>query len=564
MNQSSVNENFILGNIEKDADALKPDPKILRAVSYVRVSSEEQKRKQLSIYELQIPECKKLIKDMGWKFVKNYKDEGLDGNTFINRSHLQEMLNEDIDTYDVIVLWSFDRLVRDDPETEAKIYKILDLNQKQATSVLQRAEIVNPDEYDPKSLNVSTQRRFRGIQVAYDSLVRRERFMSSRQKTVRKGKHIVIAPYGYKIIREIDPKNTKRTIGLRIPDKEEAVVLRRIFRERVLHGKSEMEITKGLNRDGIRNRSGTEWCRSRIYKVLMNPFPAGYIIWNKSTERKHGDERITKGIPESKWEFIPVDKNLEKYYKPLISKDMYLRARAIRKGNRKLGGRGASSPNILTSIVRCPICGKSMVETGLYQLKKPPYKKGYFICNSYHNKNLCSGQRYPSYPMKQSVAMKVKAFLNEPQIFREYLEKKIDKNDLKEAGTKIRVLERQLRQTQKRIKELNLKYIDDKIKEEYYTRILSDLEYKETQQKQKISEAEGQLSNPPEEPQSQQSLKTLSKFIGDRFKDLDTQQLKLIIQTLVQEVRPELGAPPKTIYYPPAIMEQRCAFRKLR
>ena len=562
MNEPSVNQNFILGNIEKNSDALEASPKILRAVSYVRVSSEEQKKKKLSIHELQIPECKKLIEDMGWKFVKNYADEGFGGNTFMKRTHLQEMLAEDIDTYDVVVLWSFDRLVRDDSETEAKIYKILDINQKQATSVLQRVEIVNPNEYDPKSLNVATQRRFRGIQVAYDSLVRRERFMASRQKTVKKGKHIVTASYGYEIIREIDPMNPKRTIGFRIPNKKEAIVLKRIFRERVLDGKSLMQIARELNKDGIRTRSGTEWSRSRIYQVLVNPFPSGYILWNKSKERKHGDDRIREVIPESKWQFIPVNEKIEKYYKPLISQDVYLRARRIRKENYKSGGRGLSSSNILTSIVKCPICGSSMVETAFYWLKKPPYKKGYFICSKYHNKNLCSKQAYPGYPMKQSVTRKVKAFLNDPQIFKEYLEKKTDKNNLKEKETKLRFLERQVRQTQKRIEILNLKYLDGKIKEEYYIELLPTLEAEEVQQKKKIPELEKQLNNGSQRPQDQQSLKNLSKLIKDKFNDLSPQQLKLIIRTLVKEVKPNIKADPKTIYYPPAIMEHRCAYPK--
>ena len=547
--------------------------KTIRSVILARVSSREQAEKKFSIPEIQIPECKALIKEKGWKLVNIYTDEGYDGNTFLKRPDLQKMLKEDINTYDVAVVYSFDRLVRDDPYTEAEIYKILDAHKKQVTSVLQGVEVVPPEKYDPKSLNVATHRRFRSMQVAYDSLTRRERFMISKEKLVMKGKHIAEAPYGYKIIRKIDPKDSRRTIGYRIPTKEEVLILQRIFRERVLMGKSYRQIAFSLNKDGIMVRNGKEWSGPRISQILKNPFPSGYIVWNKTQERKYGDQSIRKPIPEAEWKFIPVDKKLEKYYRPVIDKELFQRAQEIRRRNFKIKGRAAGSSNVLARLIKCPLCGAPMVETGFYKVKKPPYRKAYYQCSRWSNKHLCTSKRYPSSSIKSRVLEKVKVFLNDPQTFKEYLEKR-NKNGIKEEEMELKGYDRKLKRIQEDIKSLNLKYLRGRIKEKYYPSLLQELEEKEKQLRDKYVVLKKEIQNYHQKEGERKSLRILSEEIKGKFENLISSQIKLILKILVKEVIPNKkmhgkgvrGNPrtnnPIIIWNNPAIMEEECAFQK--
>lgn len=560
---------------EKSFGVSEPKRKTIRSVILARVSSREQLEKKFSIPEIQIPECKTLIKEKGWKLVNIYIDGGYDGNTFLKRPGLQKMLKEDINTYDVVVVYSFDRLVRDDPYTEAEIYKILDMHKKQTTSVLQRVEIMSPEEYDPKSLNVATHRRFRSMQVAYDSLIRRERFMISKEKLVMKGKHISGAPYGYEITRKIDPKDSRRNIGYRISVKEEVLILQRIFRERVLMGKSYRQIAFSLNKDGIKVRNGNGWSGSRISQVLKNPFPAGYIVWNKSQQRKYGDQSIRKAIPETEWKFIPVDKKLEKYYRPVIDKELFQRAQKIRRENFKIKGRAAGSSNILVRLAKCPLCSAPMVETGFYKVKGPLHKKGYYQCSRWSNKHLCTSKRYPSSSIKTKVLEKVKAFLNDPQIFKEYLEKK-NIGGIKEEEMKLKSYDRKLRITQKDIKSLNFKYLRGKIKEKYYPSLLQDLEEKEKELIDECAALKREMQDYHQKEGERKSLKIFSEEIKGRFENLDFNQIKLILRILVKEVIPNKimqgkgvkGNPrvnnPIIIWNNPAIMERECAFPRWR
>ena len=289
--------------------------KTIRAAVYVRVSSDEQARREFSIPKLQTPECIKLIKETGWLFTKTYIDEGLDCNTFLRRTALQQMLNEDIDTYDVIVCYSFDRISGDDENTRGQIYSILDRKGKQITSVKQKVEIIPPDEYDPKSLNIAQQRQINSFGVSWDRKIRRERFMDSRIKTIESGKHIVESAYGYKVIRKIDPKNAQRTIGYRVINEEEAPILKRIFEERINNGLGGKAIAVLLNQDGSRARKGGEWSGARIYQILRNPLPCGLILWNKTQNRKYGDDFILKSLAREKWRYTQIDKSKERYFK---------------------------------------------------------------------------------------------------------------------------------------------------------------------------------------------------------------------------------------------------------
>jgi site-specific DNA recombinase len=509
--------------------------KTLRAVIYCRVSSEEQSMREFSIPEIQIPQCIQLIREKGWKFIKSYIDAGLDGNAFLKRPDLQTML-EEVDTYDIVVVYSFDRLVRDDENTEAQIYSVLDRNKKQITSVLQGVEILSPEVYDPKSLNASTMRQVRGLQVSFDSKIRRERFMASRVRTVESGKHIVEAPLGYKTIREIDPNDIKkrRTVGYRVINKEEAPTLKRIFTERA-EGKSYMDIACGLNKDGIKTRNGKEWSKARIGQVLKNSFSAGYIVWNKTQDRKFGDSNVLTPIPEEKWQYIPVNKEKEKYYKPIIDKELFDKAQEITKNNRKLRGKASYSKNILAGLIKCPKCGSPMVETSYSKMKRPPFYRSYLLCTQWNSKHKCSNQRYPALDIKEAVVKDVIRYLNNPKEFEKYHYQNREEI-LREKNKELVNYEFKIKKSQERIYNLNIKYLDNKIKEDYYKDLLNSLEKEEEGIRNKITSLRAEIDNLKERQEKIIEFKTLGKELHKRFETLEIQQKKVILQSLIEKI----------------------------
>ena len=188
---------------------------------------------------------------------------------------------------------------------------------------------------------------------------------------------------------------------------------------------------------------------------------------------------MKKIIPEKDWERIPVDTKLEKYYKPLIREDLYWKSQEIREKNRQTKGRGISSiNNILSGIIKCPECNAPMIETSIYKVKKYPYKKGSYQCHRWANQKMCVPARYSSWPIKKKVLEDIQSFLDDPTAFEAYLNSN-GISRIKKKETELKNYERKWEKTQARIKVLNMKYLDGKIKEDYYTGLLPELEAEE-------------------------------------------------------------------------------------
>ena len=517
-----------------------PNMKKIKAVVYGRVSSDEQAKKEFSIPKIQIPECIKYIKEEGWIFVGSYVDEGLDCNSFEKRVELQRMINGDSDNYDVVVVWSYDRLTGDDENTRGMIYHILDKGKKQITSVRQKARIILPEEYDPKSLDVAQRRQITDIGVSFDRKIRRERFMESRTKTVASGRHISEAPYGYKLIRKVHPDDERRIIGYRVVNEEEAPILKRIFNEKV-NGLSARKIAFSLNNDGIKARKGGAWTNARVFQTLKNPYPCGIIVWNKTNQRKFGDESILTYIPKEKWEYYPVNRKLEKYYKPIISKELFDKVQEILEQNKRLKGRASYSNNILAGLLRCPVCNRPMVETSYRKLVKLPFMKSYYLCSSNHNDGVCkNNKRICAQDLREEVEKEVIKFLDNPEERNEY-QKEQKEVLVKDTQKRLSSYDRKLSKSQIRLRSLNIKFIDGKIKEDYYKEMLIGLEDEEEKLKKVIYNTKEELKEFEKEKETVIRLKIMGKDFRKRFKEMDIAKKKQIFQTLVREIKVEDG-----------------------
>jgi site-specific DNA recombinase len=512
---------------------LPVEKKTIRAVVYVRVSSEEQAKRNFSIPQVQIPECKEYIREMGWELIDVYTDEAKDCNSFYKRTELQRMLEEDINKYDVVVAWSFDRLAGDDDNTKGLIYNILDKNYKQVTSVRQKTDIVVPNAYDPKSLNVAQQRQITSLGVTYDRKMRRERFMQSIAKTVESGRHISVPPYGYKLKRIVHPEDSSRTRAYRMIDPKEAPILKRIFELRSM-GEGGRVIAMKLNKEGIKSRNGGDWTGARIYQILKNSFPCGYIVWNKTQERKFGDDLIKKTIPESEWRYIPIDREYEKYYKPIISEDLFKRCKEISERN-KIIRRGAGSSNILAGLLKCPLCGSGMVSTSPYKAKTPPYTRSFYICSAVHLKGICERHSVRCDLIQDVVISKISKYLNNPEEIIKHKQKQKEVSVMVKKKELI-LLERKFKDGQKKINSLNNKFVADKIKEDYYYTILKELEDEERLINQTIIEVRESLSAKEKIIRNTDYLKCISRDFNRKFRELNNNQKREILNILLERI----------------------------
>lgn len=85
-------------------------------------------------------------------------------------------------------------------------------------------------------------------------------------------------PYGY--MREFDHLDAKGgAIRVLKPDPAEATVVRRVFDE-IEAGRSQTQVARGLNADGITTVTGKSWSQSQVQQMLQNRLYVGQVLLN--------------------------------------------------------------------------------------------------------------------------------------------------------------------------------------------------------------------------------------------------------------------------------------------
>ena len=120
-------------------------------------------------------------------------------------------------------------------------------------------------------------------------------------------------------------------------------------------------MTKTLNSEGIPTTNGKKWLKTTIHTMLDNEAYTGAVVWGTKAKDGQPPVRVEDAHPAiiSKGEFRRVKK--------------LLRSRAPKRMN----PRRASSPYLLSGLLRCQTCGKAMTAA---EAKSGKYT--YYVCHS--------------------------------------------------------------------------------------------------------------------------------------------------------------------------------------
>ena len=165
------------------------------------------------------------------------------------------------------------------------------------------------------------------------------------------------APYGYKRVHVQDGPKKRPTLELNPP--ADAVV-RRIF-DMALQGKSILDVTKTLNSEGIPTTNGKKWLKTTIHTMLDNEAYTGAVVWG--TKAKDGAPPV----------------RVEDAHPAIISKGEFQRVKKLlgSRAPKRMNPRRASSPYLLSGLLRCQTCGKAMTAA---EAKSGKYT--YYVCHS--------------------------------------------------------------------------------------------------------------------------------------------------------------------------------------
>ncbi len=165
------------------------------------------------------------------------------------------------------------------------------------------------------------------------------------------------APYGYKRVYVQD--GVKKRPKLELDPPADAVV-RRIF-DMVLQGGSILDVTKTLNAEGISTTNGKKWLKTTIHTMLDHEAYTGALVWGAKAKDGAAPVRVENAHPA------------------IVSKQDFQRARKLLafRAPKKMNPRRASSPYLLSGLVKCETCGKAMTAA---EAKSGKYT--YYICHS--------------------------------------------------------------------------------------------------------------------------------------------------------------------------------------
>ena len=289
---------------------------------YVRVSTEEQARGGFSV-QAQKEKLEELCKKNQWPY-KVFEDAGFSAGS-TNRPALRELIDEiKLGRIERVVVWKLDRLSR----KMGDLYQLLSVFEKNDVEFLSLSENISTTNSLGKFLT--------GILGSVAELEREQ--IRERIKAVKDTrKKVKGLPLGH------NPLGYDRNFKI-IP--EEAELVKEIYSLANFYGVS--KTAKILNDRGITTRRGNPWTKVAVIRILKNPTYAGLL-------------KLDNGeLVEGKFEAI-------------IPKEHWLEVQARLFRRRK--SPGEAFPNLLTGMIYCGVCGKSMASSG-----DQKQGKRYYVC----------------------------------------------------------------------------------------------------------------------------------------------------------------------------------------
>ncbi len=332
----------------------------LRAVYYCRVSTDDEN--QATSITNQKEESINVIKENHWELIDGYVDEGTSGTTTKKRTEYNRLFKDmETDKFDIIVIKSQDRLMRNTKEWYFFIDKLVQYNKK-LYFYLER-KFYSPDDALITGI--------KAILAEDYSRSLSKNINNAHRKRQETGSNVVITSktWGYDKINKTVVINEK-----------EAEMVRFIY-EMAVQNHGSRTIAKMLQDYGYYNHDGNKIAEQTVRRIIRNPLYKGTAVMNvfhknfetKRTERNSQDKWIYHDhivpaiVSEELWD--QANKLMDKRSQKVITEDF----------KTKITG---SKKNItpLTSKIECGLCQNVFWRSTSVTGKTP---KVYWNCREY-------------------------------------------------------------------------------------------------------------------------------------------------------------------------------------
>ena len=431
-----------------------------------------------------------------------YSDEGFSGKNIQGRHEFQRMLQDIQDCKDgveYVLVFKLSRFGRN----AADVLNSLQLMQDFEVNLICVEDGIDSSK-DSGKLMISVLSAV--AEIERENI--RTQTMAGREQKAREGKwNGGFAPYGYRL------ENGELLIA-----EDEAEVIRVIF-DRYIHSNDGVNgVAKYLNQHGYTKKlrqNGTlpGFSATFVKSIIDNPIYMGKIAYGRRrTEKKLGARNEMHVVTQSEF---PV---YDGQHEAIISEEDWNLAHEKRKVNayRREKINDPEHAHILSGILKCPCCGKSLYGNVSKAHSKDKKTRYYYYCKNTVTStgHQCTfRQNIEQTEMNRMVASIVSAMVKDPR-FAEAIKEKIGSAvDTGSLEKQLGALQSQLRQalgTKSRL-EKQMDSLD--INDQYYNRKISDLQRRYEDQYGRIDEIESQI----DDVQNQIHIIRQEKISGDNI-----------------------------------------------
>jgi len=226
----------------------------MKAVGYIRVSTEEQAKEGISL-DNQKAKIGAYCDSQDWELVKIFSDEGFSGKD-MKREGLRKLLSFlEADHVNVVVVYKTDRLTR----KQRHLYQLLE-------DIFEKKGVGFKSVTEPFDTTTAMGKGFLGMLGVFAQLegdLISERTREALAYKIKQGEYLGSPPLGFEALEKELKKN-----------KDELGVVEEIFKLKKGRGKNRLslrQIAKRLNEAGFRSKRGAKFYHGTVSYILKNP-----------------------------------------------------------------------------------------------------------------------------------------------------------------------------------------------------------------------------------------------------------------------------------------------------
>ena len=479
---------------------------LIPAALYARVSSDRQDV-DLSV-AAQLRALRDYAQRNGYLVAREYVDEAESGR-IADRPQFSRMLDEASKPeapFKEILVWKFSRFTRK-REHAVAFKSMLRRRGVRVVSITEQAD----DTPTGKLLEAIIE----SVDEFYSENLAQEVLRGMREAATRGFWMTTYAPYGYRRVYVQDGIKKRPKLELNPP--ADAVV-KRIF-DMVLQGKSILDVTKTLNAEGIPTTNGKKWLKTTIHTMLDHEAYTGTLVWGAKAK---------DGAP-------PV--RVEDAHPAIVSKRDFQQARKLlaSRAPKKMNPRRASSPYLLSGLVKCETCGKAMTAA---EAKSGRYT--YYICHSLlkRGKGTCETPRLNAKSFEKLIVSEIRENVLTESNIRDLVKLLDEEMDgvAREQRDRLETIEEELEDVKKRLgriwqvietTDIEMADASERIRE-----------HRERKEKLEIAagEARALLSDRRQFLDSADTIAAFAAEMGEFLKTSELTETKAFVRSFVKEI----------------------------